>query len=187
MVFKNIIVIHHSALPLSISNQFEIIDNAHREKGWSKIAYHWFIGSDGTVKQGRSEDENGAHCFSWKHPKSWMVNSTTFGICCAGLGQLNERQEKSLNSLIKEIKSKYGKCEIRPHLYYVPTICPGRKIMKWLRNINVDNSKESLRKRQIPIRKKVKEYLDDIFNKEKKENSRADEGMWREEAEDRKL
>jgi murein DD-endopeptidase MepM/ murein hydrolase activator NlpD len=38
------------------------IDRWHRQRGWSGIGYHYVIRKDGTVEEGRAEDQVGAHC-----------------------------------------------------------------------------------------------------------------------------
>ena len=38
------------------------IDRMHRERGWAGIGYHWVIRKDGTLEEGRGEDQVGTHC-----------------------------------------------------------------------------------------------------------------------------
>ena len=48
----------------------------HLRRGFDKIGYHFFIRLDGTIEQGRTIDEIGAHCYGH--------NAHSIGICYAG-------------------------------------------------------------------------------------------------------
>jgi len=67
------VVIHHSAMP---GSTFEDIDDLHRARGWDGIGYHWFITNEGTLREGRPEDQAGAHCRGH--------NADSIGICLSG-------------------------------------------------------------------------------------------------------
>lgn len=70
------IVIHCSATREGKVITAADIDRMHRDRGFAKIGYHYFIRLDGTVERGRREEEVGAHVSGH--------NATTIGVCYAG-------------------------------------------------------------------------------------------------------
>ena len=63
VIEKHTIIIHHTA-----GDYRETIESIERwhiyGRGWSEIGYHFVIGRDGTVYEGRSLDKRGAHAGS---------------------------------------------------------------------------------------------------------------------------
>src|SRR5437868_6609045 len=81
------IVIHHSA---STRGSAQIFDQAHRERGWRCLGYHFVIGNgtdqgDGIVAAGPRwySQEAGAHAHSAEH------NEFGIGICLVGNFDVN--------------------------------------------------------------------------------------------------
>ena len=101
------IIIHCSD---SIFGNEKLIDEWHKERGFSKIGYHYVIcngrpkskqkdNSDGKIEIGRNEDEVGAHCTG--------VNTQSIGICLIGVNKFTEAQFVSLKSLVNKLRAKY--------------------------------------------------------------------------------
>jgi len=152
------IILHHSALnSLEFEPQFDIINNGHKRKNWGDkqnpvyakksqlgyyIQYHYFIESSGIIKMGRKENEIGWHCGNWE------ANKSSISICLAGNFDQElptEEQKKSLTKLLKELKLKYPKAEIKGHRDFVATHCPGLKIADdWANNLINNNNKMKL-------------------------------------------
>ena len=122
---KNYIIIHHSAVSREKnSNQFDAIERYHASKGWGQnTGYHYLIESDGTIKQGRKENEIGAHC------KEDNKNYDSIGICLTGNFDIEKptvKQIKSLFRLIKDIKTRHDIKEVNGHRKYATyKLCPG--------------------------------------------------------------
>lgn len=70
------VVIHCSATRQGKVITAADIDRMHRQRGFDRIGYHYFIRLDGTVEKGRPEEVPGAHVAGH--------NATTIGICYAG-------------------------------------------------------------------------------------------------------
>ena len=70
------LVIHCAATRPSQDISAEDIDRWHKEKGFDKIGYHYFIKRNGNIENGRLETETGAHAYGY--------NSKSLGICLAG-------------------------------------------------------------------------------------------------------
>ena len=70
------IVIHCSQTRPSQKIGAKEIDRWHRERGWLKIGYGKVIKRDGTVEQGRGDDDVQAHVKGYNH--------CAYGICLVG-------------------------------------------------------------------------------------------------------
>lgn len=122
------IVIHHSASPPDTT--MEQVDQWHRNRGFTKIGYHYFLESDGTVKIGRPDWAVGAHAIG--------ANFDSLGICLAGNFEEappTQAQMKALAELIKDdIRKAYGNIPYIGHKDVDPkghpTACPG-KLFPW--------------------------------------------------------
>ena len=95
-----------------------IIDQWHRERGFSMIGYHWVIlnpyetyrelkddrgnpANDGRVEQGRPEEAIGSHCLGY--------NSHSIGICLVGSnGHFTPAQMTAARKLVMSICRRYG-------------------------------------------------------------------------------
>ncbi len=71
-----LLIIHCSAVRPDQQSSAADIDRWHRERGWKKIGYHYVVRRDGTIEQGRPEEEVGAHCKNH--------NKHSIGICYEG-------------------------------------------------------------------------------------------------------
>lgn len=109
------IVIHCTATVQGKHFTASDIDRWHKQRGWKGIGYHYVIGIDGTIQQGRPEHKIGAHVKGH--------NRNTIGVVYVG-GLNNKltptdtrtlKQKKALHKLLKELKAKYPKAEIVGH------------------------------------------------------------------------
>lgn len=89
------------------------------------MAYHWFIGHDGTVKNAHSED------FVCDNSGNWIMNQRSIAICLAGDFTKEEptsMQIVSLANLISDIQGRWGIPDERiiHHWEVTPkhTVCP---------------------------------------------------------------
>ena len=70
------IIVHCTDTPEGREVTVEDVRRWHRQQGWTDIGYHYFIGLDGKVHEGRSIDIAGAHCQGH--------NSHSIGVAYAG-------------------------------------------------------------------------------------------------------
>lgn len=126
------IVVHYSATFPDMDVTAAQIDRWHRERGFAKIGYHYFIRRDGTVEKGRADTEVGAHVAG--------QNTGKLGICWAGGlergkpgGHKNmaPAQEKALIGLIKSLLVKYPAAKVVGHRDLAATECPGFAVQPW--------------------------------------------------------
>ena len=142
------VIIHCSA---SNFGNAALIDSWHRQKGFSRVGYHFVILNgmighkkyhdyfDGAIETGRpldddsdmEPDEVGAHTLG--HNKS-------VGICLVGESAMfTPKQMKSLNILLSILKSQFGSIEVFQHSDFEPKkpFCAGisKPTMKLLNEI----------------------------------------------------
>ena len=110
------IIIHCSATPEGRDYTVADITRWHRQRGFRTIGYHYVIYRDGSVHQGRSENEMGAHCLGH--------NATSIGICYIGGLATDGRtpkdtrtpaQRAALVNLVAEMRRKYPGATVHGH------------------------------------------------------------------------
>ena len=104
-------------------------------RGWKDIGYHWIIGRDGKVAQGRSEKVIGAHVIDH--------NRGTIGICLIGGASSTETdpfgrnftgaQDVTLRQMIQGISMRTRIRRISGHNQYAAKACPGFNVPAWLK------------------------------------------------------
>lgn len=122
------LVIHCSD---SKTGDVNTIDRWHRERGWSKIGYHYIITRDGSIQKGRDEEEVGAHVEGH--------NKNSLGICLVGVDQFTDLQYSSLRSLVLYLLGSYGLGleAVRCHYEFNPgKTCPNIKREEVLRKLS---------------------------------------------------
>lgn len=120
----NEIIVHCTATQDGKNIKVEDINRWHKQRGWNMIGYHYVVYLDGTIHQGRSEDQIGAHCL--KH------NTNSIGVVYVGGLDANgnpkdtrtEAQKQGLRKLLTELKHKYPKATIHSHKDFAPKACP---------------------------------------------------------------
>lgn len=131
------LIIHHTGgsdlNPLQDSSNFtfEQCDQLHKEKfnmisslGYY-VGYHWYISKDGTIRQARADNDEGAHTIGY--------NSQSIGICLAGNFDATyptQAQVDSLKKLINDYVKKYNipKENIVPHRKFAVKTCYGNRL-----------------------------------------------------------
>lgn len=114
----NKIILHHAAAEHCTADD---IDRWHKQNGWSKIGYHFFVDKNGNIYRGREEDTVGAHASG--------SNSDSIGICAEGnydYETMPEAQKNSLIWLVNYLKNKYGITKVIGHRDVNNTSCPGK-------------------------------------------------------------
>lgn len=137
----NYIVIHCSATPASMDVSIKDVDRWHREKGWRKVGYHYFIDREGNCSVGRSITEPGAHVK--------YFNSQSLGVCLAGgmnadmtaiENNFTEKQLTTLRYLVVGLKFYAKNAEVCSH-YDLDSKkeCPSFDVKKYLKDFNNEN------------------------------------------------
>ena len=138
------IVIHCSQTRPSQKIGAKEIDRWHREQGWLKIGYATVIKRDGTIEQGREDDEVQAHVKGYNH--------TAFGLCLVG-GAKEENwkleddnftgeQFESLKKELTRLVLKYPDARIVGHRDLDnKKFCPSFDVRQYLLNEDIPNYK----------------------------------------------
>lgn len=132
----NRITIHHTGEHGNIARLPDLevvkrIENYHRnERKWAAIGYHFLVGRDGKVYEGRPAKYQGAHTRG--------NNRNNLGISM--IGDFNKHKAEpvqlaALASLIDDKRSKYGvsRSRVFGHRDLSPSICPGKHLYAWLK------------------------------------------------------
>ena len=125
------IVVHHSALPTS-KGPAEI-QALHQDKaGYADIGYHFIIGEDGMLYQGRPIQIRGAHTEGF--------NTGTVGVVLLGNFENSKPtsgQIKTLIQLVILLKNRFQITHIAGHADFNPeiTVCPGENLAAFLPQI----------------------------------------------------
>ena len=103
----NKIILHCSDSDNYRHDNIAEIDRWHRERGWRKIGYHFFIDKQGELFEGRPIHEKGAHCYG--------QNRNSIGICLSGRHDFQDIQLTTLQELILRLWHDYGRLSIHGH------------------------------------------------------------------------
>lgn len=109
----------------------------HRANGWKSCGYHYVIDLDGTIEDGRSIEEEGAHCLGH--------NANSIGICYVGglsytgepTDTRNEAQKAAMVSLFKELKRRFPAASIHGHNEFSKKACPCFNVQAWCKEVGV--------------------------------------------------
>lgn len=118
------IIVHCTATPEGREVSVEEIDSWHKERGWSQIGYHWVIGLDGSIHEGRPEHISGAHCKG--HNKN-SIGLTYVGGCDKDMNEKDTRTEAQKDSLIYLIGflcAKFPGSKVHGHRDFSEKYCP---------------------------------------------------------------
>lgn len=120
----NEIIIHCSATKEGQSFTVADIDRWHRARGFAGIGYHYVIYLDGSVYEGRSLSQPGAHCKGH--------NAHSIGVCyiggldAAGLPHdtRTPEQRQALLRLLETLKRQFPNATIHGHNEFSDKACP---------------------------------------------------------------
>lgn len=124
------VVIHHSVIIESDDiRTLQAIQRLHRlDRGWADVAYHYFIGIDGAIYEGRDIHVRGTHVGGY--------NSGSVGICLLGnfmAQNPNAAQINSAHTLIQWLTARLQLTHLAAHRdFNAQTECPGDAIIPYL-------------------------------------------------------
>lgn len=129
------ITVHHTddgkALDKMSDLQFlRAMENHHRNtRKWACIGYHFIIGRDGKIYEGRPLQYQGAHASS--------NNPNNIGISLIGnfsKGMPSKSQMDSLESLLYKLRNQFkvGSSSVYGHTHLGQTECPGKYLKRWI-------------------------------------------------------
>lgn len=127
------IIIHCTATPEGRYVTVADVDRYHKSRGWSGIGYHYLIGLNGEIWQGRDESQIGAHTMG--------QNTNSIGVCYVGgvdksMNPKDTRtpaQIDALKKLIADLKKKYPQATVHGHNEFATKACPCFDVKKEFR------------------------------------------------------
>lgn len=122
----NEIIVHCTATPDGKNVTVDDIRRFHvNVNKWSDIGYHYVVGLDGTVYEGRKIDLPGAHCKG--HNAHSIGVAYVGGVCSDGKTPKDTRtaaQKKSLLQLLTALMKKFPDAKIHSHSDFANKACP---------------------------------------------------------------
>lgn len=129
LIYKTVII-HHSVLyDRDDLNTMRAIQALHMEdRGWADVGYHFCVGKDGTIFEGRQMMVRGTHTEAF--------NTGSLGICLMGnfeeevpsLPQLTATQQ-----LVVWLVGELALTHLAGHFEFNPaSLCPGANLYAWL-------------------------------------------------------
>ena len=132
----NRITIHHTAEHGAVATLPDIevvrrIENYHRNgRKWCAIGYHYLVGKDGRIYEGRPANLQGAHVLS--------ENENNIGISMMGdfdKKMPSARQLAALKAFLEDTRDRFkvGRNRVYGHRDLNRSVCPGDALYAWLR------------------------------------------------------
>lgn len=108
------------------------ICNYHRRLGWADIGYHYLVGRDGRIYEGRRVDRQGAHA-------GGDNNRHNLGISLIGNFEQQlpgSAQLQATRGLLQQQLAHYGlpRKRLLGHREWSPTVCPGDALFAWMQD-----------------------------------------------------
>jgi len=132
------IIIHCTATPEGRKVTLQEVDTWHKQRGFQKIGYHYLIGLNGEVWQGRTLEEIGAHTTG--------QNANSIGICYVGglaadgktpKDTRTNMQRVALANLLNACKKSYPNATIHGHCEFAAKACPCFDVKNWIKEIGL--------------------------------------------------
>jgi LysM repeat protein len=132
----NRITVHHTDEHSGMDGKPDVevvrmIERFHRgpQKRWAAIGYHFLVGKDGKIYEGRPVKFQGAHCGD---------NANNLGISVIGDMHHhlpNARQVRALKAFLDDQRVRFDvpKSRVFGHREIKPTICPGDALFAWIK------------------------------------------------------
>lgn len=133
----NEIIIHCTATPEGRRVTVSDVDAMHRQRGWKGIGYHYLVGLDGEIWQGRPVETIGAHTEGH--------NANSIGVCYVGgvdhsMKAKDTRTPDQILSLVKligDLHGQYPQATIHGHNEYATKACPSFDVKEWIKQIGL--------------------------------------------------
>lgn len=119
------IIIHCTATPAGRAVSVADVTAWHRRRGFATIGYHYLVGLDGTVSEGRPVEQPGAHCRGH--------NARSVGVCYVGGLTADGRapadtrtpaQRTALRTLVGALLRRFPGARVAGHREFAAKACP---------------------------------------------------------------
>ena len=126
----NKIILHCTATPEGRDVSIDTIRQWHLERGWSDIGYHYVIYLDGTIKEGRPVERQGAHVRGYNKNS---IGITYVGGCDANMKPKDTRTEAqkiAIEYIATELMTAYAGSTLHGHNEFSSKACPSFDVQK---------------------------------------------------------
>lgn len=130
------ITVHHTAEIAGMQERADAdlvkgIQDFHRNKrGWADIGYHWVIGRDGTVYEGRSLAVQGAHAGGGNNVENLGIS--VIGDFSTAMPPTPAVRTLTLFLRAQQERYRVPMAEVFGHREFKATACPGDALFSWL-------------------------------------------------------
>lgn len=120
------VVIHHSVVYADNDyTTIKVVQNLHvDDRDWADIGYHFCVGQDGTVFEGRKMSARGTH--------TELYNTGSLGVCLLGNFEINtptQIQVNRANELVRWLALRLRLTHLAGHRdFNSETVCPGANL-----------------------------------------------------------
>ena len=104
-------IVHCSDSDYDYHDDISVIDEWHKERGWTCVGYHYFIKKNGEFQRGRPVGTIGAHCKGHNH--------NSVGICLSGKTDFNTIQYRALRGVFKRLLISFNMFGTRRSNFYI--------------------------------------------------------------------
>lgn len=124
------VIIHHAAFyeENDINTLLEVQSTHRNQRGWADVAYHFLVGQNGLIYEGRDWHVRGTHVETF--------NTGSLGICLLGNFMTQSPTADQLNStllLVNWASERLDLSHIASHRHFNPqTECPGDNLFPYL-------------------------------------------------------
>ena len=124
------IILHCTATPEGRDISVDTVRQWHLDRGWSDIGYHYIIYLDGTIKEGRPVERQGAHVRGYNKNS---IGIAYVGGCDANMSSKDTRttaQKIAIWDLITELMNTHINSTLHGHNEFSPKACPSFDVQK---------------------------------------------------------
>ena len=119
------IIVHCTATKGGRNVTVSEIDAWHKARGFRCIGYHYVVGLDGSVSEGRPVSEIGAHCLGHNAGSIGVVY--VGGLSAVDGSPADTRtpaQKKALQSLVSSLRKRFPGAPVHSHYEFAAKACP---------------------------------------------------------------
>lgn len=124
------IILHSTATPEGMDVDAKRITTWHKHRGFATIGYHYVVKLDGTIEEGRSIHDVGAHAKGY--------NRTSIGVVYAGgcdedmnpKDTRTEEQSMALVNLLSALMEMYPNATLHGHNEFTQKACPSFNVQE---------------------------------------------------------
>lgn len=124
------IILHSTATPEGREHDAADIKRWHQNRGWSTIGYHYVVKLDGTIEEGRSVHDVGAHA---KGHNRTSIGVVYVGGCDDDMSPKDTRtteQCMALANLLEALLDLYPNATLHGHNEFAQKACPSFNVQE---------------------------------------------------------